>query len=195
MPVDNRGPAPEIIGFACSYCTFKASEMAGSLRMKYPEGVKLGQVPCSSRVDPAFIIKAIMALGSTTIPLGGDGWGTEQFYERGGKDLRGAYYSTHWAEDFDSPKSMAFVKKFKHGPQAMYAQEALAYDTVYLLADAIRRAGTSDREKVRGAIAATREYTGVTGRLSFLGRRDPNRSAVIMEITAGRAHFFKSVQP
>jgi len=51
---------PEIIGFACSYCSFKASEMAGSLRMKYPEGVKLIEVPCSSRVDPAFIIKALM---------------------------------------------------------------------------------------------------------------------------------------
>jgi F420-non-reducing hydrogenase iron-sulfur subunit len=50
---------PEVVGFACSYCTFKASEMAGSLRMKYPEGVKLIQVPCSSRVDPAFVIKAI----------------------------------------------------------------------------------------------------------------------------------------
>lgn len=50
---------PEIIGFACSYCTFKASEMAGSLRLKYPDGVKLIQVPCSSRVDPAFVIKAI----------------------------------------------------------------------------------------------------------------------------------------
>jgi F420-non-reducing hydrogenase iron-sulfur subunit len=49
----------EIVGFACSFCTFKASEMAGSLRMKYPEGVKLVQVPCSSRVDPAFVIKAI----------------------------------------------------------------------------------------------------------------------------------------
>jgi F420-non-reducing hydrogenase iron-sulfur subunit len=51
---------PEIIGFACSYCTFKASEMAGSLRMRYPEGVKLVQVPCSSRVDPAFVIKSIL---------------------------------------------------------------------------------------------------------------------------------------
>jgi len=50
---------PEIVGFACSFCTFKASEMAGSLRMKYPDGVKLIQVPCSSRVDPAFVIKAI----------------------------------------------------------------------------------------------------------------------------------------
>ncbi len=51
---------PEIIGFACSFCSFKASEMAGSLRMKYPEGIKLIEVPCSSRVDPAFIIKALV---------------------------------------------------------------------------------------------------------------------------------------
>jgi len=51
---------PEIVGFCCSYCTLKASEMAGSLRMKYPEGVKVIEVPCSSRVDPAFIIKAIV---------------------------------------------------------------------------------------------------------------------------------------
>jgi F420-non-reducing hydrogenase iron-sulfur subunit len=50
---------PEIVGFACSFCTFKASEMAGSLRLKYPDGVRLIQVPCSSRVDPAFVIKAI----------------------------------------------------------------------------------------------------------------------------------------
>lgn len=49
----------KIIGFACSYCAFKASEMAGSLRLKYPQEVKIVQVPCSSRVDPAFIIKAI----------------------------------------------------------------------------------------------------------------------------------------
>jgi F420-non-reducing hydrogenase iron-sulfur subunit len=50
---------PEIVGFACSFCSFKASEMAGSLRMKYPQGVKIVQVPCSSRVDPAFVIKAL----------------------------------------------------------------------------------------------------------------------------------------
>lgn len=59
MAQDNK-KTPEIIGFACSYCSFKASEMAGSLRMKYPEGIKLIEVPCSSRVDPAFIIKALV---------------------------------------------------------------------------------------------------------------------------------------
>lgn len=59
MAEEVKGKNPEIVGFACSFCSFKASEMAGSLRMKYPEGVKLIQVPCSSRVDPAFVIKAI----------------------------------------------------------------------------------------------------------------------------------------
>ena len=59
MSADKVEKKPEIVGFACSFCTFKASEMAGSLRMKYPDGVKLIQVPCSSRVDPAFVIKAI----------------------------------------------------------------------------------------------------------------------------------------
>jgi F420-non-reducing hydrogenase iron-sulfur subunit len=59
MAEETKKKNPEIVGFACSYCTFKASEMAGSLRMKYPDGVKLIQVPCSSRVDPAFVIKAI----------------------------------------------------------------------------------------------------------------------------------------
>lgn len=61
---------PEIVGFACSFCTFKASEMAGSLRMKYPEGVKLIQVPCSSRVDPAFVIKAIIEGADGTFVAG-----------------------------------------------------------------------------------------------------------------------------
>lgn len=59
MSEDETEKKPEIVGFACSFCTFKASEMAGSLRLKYPDGVKLIQVPCSSRVDPAFVLKAI----------------------------------------------------------------------------------------------------------------------------------------
>ncbi len=59
MAEDTNTQNPDIVGFACTFCTFKASEMAGSLRLKYPEGIKMVQVPCSSRVDPAFVIKAI----------------------------------------------------------------------------------------------------------------------------------------
>ncbi len=59
MAQETKNKDLQIVGFACSFCTFKASEMAGSLRMKYPDEVKVIQVPCSSRVDPAFVIKSI----------------------------------------------------------------------------------------------------------------------------------------
>jgi len=59
MAQETKNKDLQIVGFACSFCTFKASEMAGSLRMKYPDEVKVVQVPCSSRVDPAFVIKSI----------------------------------------------------------------------------------------------------------------------------------------
>jgi branched-chain amino acid transport system substrate-binding protein len=145
--------------------------------------------------ESAVIIKEIMAQGSSTIPLGGDGWGTERFYDHGARDIPRAYYSTHWAEDFDSAISKAFVRKYKRGPMAMDSQEALSYDAVYLLVDAIRRAGSTNQEKVRDAIAATREFIGVTGNLAFKAQQDPRRSAVIMEISDGKGRFFKSVQP
>jgi branched-chain amino acid transport system substrate-binding protein len=145
--------------------------------------------------ESAVIIKAILGAGSTAIPLGGDGWGTERFFQLGGKDILRAYYSTHWAEDFDSPRSRAFVKKYKHGPWAMDPQEALAYDAVYLLADAIQRARYSGREKVRDALAATSGFTGVTGTISFTQQREQNRSAVIMKFVDGKVQYYKTFKP
>jgi branched-chain amino acid transport system substrate-binding protein len=139
--------------------------------------------------ESAVIIKAIKELGCPAIPLGGDGWGTDRFFERGGTEIPRAYYSTHWAEAVDSPQSRGFIKKHKRDGKPMVAGEALAYDAVCLLADAIRRAGTADREKVREALAATRDFIGVTGRISFAQGRDPLRSAVIMAIINGKAQF------
>jgi branched-chain amino acid transport system substrate-binding protein len=145
--------------------------------------------------ESAVILKAIRDQGSAAIALGGDGWGTERFFDRGGRDIAQAYFSTQWWAEDESPLSRAFVRKYQRGPLPADAPEALAYDAVYLLADAMRRAGSTDREKVRDALAATRNFTGVTGRLSFAGGRDPVRSAVIMAISGGKAHYDKSVQP
>jgi branched-chain amino acid transport system substrate-binding protein len=145
--------------------------------------------------ESAVIIQAIRATGSAPIFMGGDGWGTERFFERGGTDIPKAFYSTHWAEDIETNQSRAFVRKYKQGSNPLNAQEALAYDAVFLLADAIRRAGTVDREKVRDAIAATVGFTGVTGGISYQKQRDPVRSAVIMEIEHGKARYFGSILP
>jgi len=49
---------PKIIGFLCWWCSYAASDMAGTSRLKYPPNVSIIRVMCTSRVDPAFILRA-----------------------------------------------------------------------------------------------------------------------------------------
>ncbi len=49
---------PKIIAFCCNWCSYAGSDLAGVSRMEYPAEIKIVRVPCSGRVDPAFVIKA-----------------------------------------------------------------------------------------------------------------------------------------
>lgn len=59
MTADEAVPfEPKIVGFLCWWCSYAASDMAGTSRLKYPPNVSVIRVMCSSRVDPAFIMRA-----------------------------------------------------------------------------------------------------------------------------------------
>ncbi len=49
---------PVIIGFTCNWCSYRAADLAGTARIKYPPNVRLIRLMCSGRVDPAFVLKA-----------------------------------------------------------------------------------------------------------------------------------------
>lgn len=49
---------PNIIAFCCNWCSYAGSDLAGVSRLEYPAEIKIIRVPCSGRVDPAFVIKA-----------------------------------------------------------------------------------------------------------------------------------------
>lgn len=49
---------PKIVGFLCWWCSYTASDMAGTSRLKYPPNVSLIRVMCTSRVDPTFVVRA-----------------------------------------------------------------------------------------------------------------------------------------
>ena len=68
-----------------------------------------------------------------------------------------------------SPSIKAFTERYKE-PPAPYA--ALGYDTVYLVADAVRRAGSMDREAIRNALATTKGLETVEGSFTFNGSGD-----------------------
>ncbi len=49
---------PVVIGFTCNWCSYRAADLAGTARIKYPPNVRLIRLMCSGRVDPAFVLKA-----------------------------------------------------------------------------------------------------------------------------------------
>ena len=61
---------PNIVGFACQWCTYAGADLAGNLRAKYPPSIKLIKVPCSGRVEPEYIMEAF-ANGADGVLVGG----------------------------------------------------------------------------------------------------------------------------
>ncbi|MCP4105277.1 MAG: ABC transporter substrate-binding protein [Desulfobacteraceae bacterium] len=140
------------------------------------------------------IIKEAADAGISAVPLGGDGWDFKGFLSKGGKHLKQGYYCSHWSEAMNSDVSRSFVKKYKLSGD-IFPGTALAYDAVMLLSDAIKRAGSADRAKIRDAIADTRNFKGVTGTISFDSNGDPIKRAVIIEIRKGNRYYFKTTVP
>lgn len=50
---------PVIMGILCNWCSYAGSDLTGTSRIQYPPNIRIIRVPCSSRVDPWFIIKSL----------------------------------------------------------------------------------------------------------------------------------------
>ncbi|HEV2454769.1 MAG TPA: ABC transporter substrate-binding protein [Verrucomicrobiae bacterium] len=131
------------------------------------------------------------------IPLfGGDGWESSSLVSIGGEALENTYFSTHFTPQDTTPVVQDFVKKY----QAKYnatpdAMAALGYDSLMILADAIKRAGATTGPAVRDALAATRDFPGITGRITIDKDRNASKPAVILEVKNGEYHYVETIAP
>ena len=137
-------------------------------------------------------------LGITVPLLGGDGWEAPELIEGPGaaEALEGCYFSTHFSPDQDSPKIKQFVSDYeaKYGA-APDAMGALGYDSVLALVDAIKRANSTDGEKIRDALATLKDLDGVTGKTTLDADRNAEKPAVIIEIKGGKFVYKETVNP
>ena len=147
--------------------------------------------------EAALIAKQARELELTGPLFGGDGWEAPQLIEIGGKAMEGTYYSTHYSPENSSPAVQNFVKKFRarYAGETPDAMAALGYDSAMVLADAIKRAGTTEHAKLRSAIAATKNYEGVTGRTTIDANRNATKSAVVITVKDGQFKFVESITP
>ena len=72
---------------------------------------------------------------------------------------------------------------------------ALGYDSAMILADSIKRAGSTDGAKLRDAIAAVKDFKAITGNITIDPQRNASKSAVILAIGNGSFQFLQSVNP
>ena len=133
-----------------------------------------------------------------TVPLfGGDGWEAPELIQIGGSALEGTYYSTHYSAEDQNPLVQAFVKKFKtkFSGEVPDAMAALGYDSAMILVDAIKRAGSTEGPKIRDALAATKDYMGVTGNTTIDAQRNASKPAVIITVKDGRFKYVAMIKP
>jgi branched-chain amino acid transport system substrate-binding protein len=144
--------------------------------------------------EVGLIAKQARELGIDVPLLGGDGWDSDKTLEIGGAAVDGYYFSTHYAADSDDPRVREFVERYRaetsEQPDAM---AALGYDAAHILADAITRAGSTDGPALRAAIAATKDYAGVTGRITIDGQRNAVKDAVVLKIEDGRFRYHRTI--
>ena len=90
-PAQGTAPAatfePVIIGFTCNWCSYRAADLAGTARTKYPPNVRLIRLMCSGRLDPTFVLKAY-AEGADAVLVTGCHPGECHYIEQNYKALR-----------------------------------------------------------------------------------------------------------
>ncbi len=141
--------------------------------------------------DAGALAKQIRSAGIKLPMIGGDGYDGPELVGVGGSGAENVYFSTHALMDSKngSSKMKAFIasynKEYGHDPEGAFA--ALGYDAVYLMADAIKRAGSADSGAIRTALAATKGFAGVTGSVTYQpGQRIPQKTVTIVAIKNGQ---------
>jgi len=163
-----------------------------AIRAAQPEGIF---VP-GYYTEAGLICRQAKELGMNVPIFGGDGWESAKLVEIGGEAVEGTFFSTHFSPKQKSAAVQEFTKKFtdryKVEPDAM---AALGYDSALLLADAIKRAGTTDGPKLREALAATKDFPGITGSITIDKDRNASKPAVILEVKGGKFEYLETINP
>lgn len=143
------------------------------------------------------IVKQARELGITVPFLGADGWDSPELVNlAGAAALNGTYFTNHYSSQDPDPRVQAFVKAYKE----KYGVEpdsfaALGYDAGRLMVEAIRQAQSADPVKIQQALAAIKDFPGITGKLSFDEKHNPVKEVAIIKMVDGKQQLAAKLIP
>jgi branched-chain amino acid transport system substrate-binding protein len=146
--------------------------------------------------DAANIAVQARKLGIRVPLVGGDGWDSAKLAEIGGDAIDGCYFCTHYFQQDPRPRVQEFLrdyrKQFGTAPDAM---AALGFDAARILLAAIEKAPSQSGSDISAALAATKDFDGVTGRISIDPDRNAVKPAIILEMKHGAPTQAATIDP
>ncbi|MCG8569512.1 MAG: ABC transporter substrate-binding protein [Spirochaetes bacterium] len=147
--------------------------------------------------DSSIIIKQAKRMDISITFLGSDGWNSEM-YQYAADEIIGYYYTTHTHIDSAHPVSQQIIKDFQILSAVNnidFTHFSLIHDAVYLLADAINRTGSLNRQEIRNQLAETRNFPGATGTISMNSSGNPLKPILILQFGKKQPILYKMFHP
>jgi branched-chain amino acid transport system substrate-binding protein len=143
------------------------------------------------------IARQARELGLKVPLLGGDGWDSPTLFDAAGGALEDCYFSNHYSAEEKRPEVQAFIEKFKgkNSGEIPDAMAALGYDATRILAEAMKNAKSLSGADLREAIAAIRDFPGVTGKITINDERNAVKPAMVLQIRGKQYHYVKTFAP
>ena len=146
------------------------------------------------------VVKQFRDAGFAGPIIGGDGYDTPDLISVAGPAAENVFFTTHALMDKDGGTAgikkfiAAYNSEYGHDPENAFA--ALGYDAMYLLADAIKRVGSTDAQAIKQAIEATKSFPGITGAVTFSADAHvPQKGVTIIAIKGGKFTLGAEVVP
>jgi branched-chain amino acid transport system substrate-binding protein len=155
--------------------------------------MKPDAVFCSALYEEgAVILSQARKMGIAVPFVGGNGFNSPKVIEIARDAAEGLIVATPWFADRNDPKVKAFVSKYESAygkkPDQFAAQ---AYDAFHIVSNALKAAGKADRDRLRDAMAATRNFDGVLGKFSFDAERDVVMEPTVLIVQGGKFRIFQ----
>ena len=173
------------------------TEYSSQLQKIQAAGAEFLYAPYYYSVAGPYIIPQARSVGYKGYVMGPDGYDGLKMTDD--KSLYNkVLYTTHYSpDDTSNAKVQDFIKSYKKANKNADPNTftALGYDSVYMMKQAIEKAGkNATRESVRNAIAGM-SFEGVTGNFTLDKKGSPKKSVVVLELKDGKPQYKTTIQP
>lgn len=146
--------------------------------------------------EVGLIAQQARQLGLTQPMMGGDGWDSSKLYEIGKDAVNGSYFSNHYTTESSDPAVQKFIADFKNEyGQIPDGLAAMGYDAALVLGDSLKRAAELTPAALRQAIAETKDFPGVTGKITLNEQRNAVKAAVVVQVNGATNKYVTTVNP